>query len=449
MQTENTKATEEVESTVSEETRQETETQASPKWLWVEAAVWTVRMLAALVNGVKGGKWFSVMDKIYAERTLQIAWQRVRRNRGAAGIDRISIERFEGQAEQYLQELHQQLKTGAYQPQAVKRVNIPKAGGGTRPLGIPTVKDRVVQMAIKLVIEPIFENTFRDSSHGFRPERGCKDALREVDTWLKAGYNWIVDADIKGYFDNISHELMMSKVEHHIADKRLLGLLEAYLKQDIMADGESWKASQGTPQGAVLSPLLANIYLNELDHLIGEKYRIVRYADDFVILTRSETEAESALAEVRAWMESHQLELHPEKTKIVNATDDPNGFDFLGYTFKKGMRLVRKKSLMAMRDKIRLHTRRSQGVGLTTVIDRLNPILRGWFNYFKHVKKRELKEMDGYVRRRLRSILRKYQKKGGGTGRNIQDHQQWTNAYFASLGLFTMNEAHAEASRSR
>jgi len=449
MQTENTKATEQVESTVSEETRQETEAQTHPKWLWVEAAVWTERMLAALVNGVKGGKWFSLMDKIYAERTLQIAWQRVRSNRGAAGIDRISIERFEGQAEQYLQELHQQLKTGTYQPQAVKRVTIPKASGGTRPLGIPTVKDRVVQMAIKLVIEPIFEHTFRESSHGFRPERGCKDALREVDAWLKAGYNWVVDADIKGYFDNISHELMMSKVEQHIADKRLLSLLEAYLKQDIMAEGESWKAAKGTPQGAVLSPLLANIYLNELDHLIGEKYCMVRYADDFVILTTSEAEAENALTDVRQWMESHHLELHPEKTRIVNETDDPNGFDFLGYTFKKGMRFVRKKSLMAMRDKIRLHTRRSQGVGITTVIDRLNPILRGWFNYFKHVKKGELKAMDGFVRRRLRSILRKYQKKGVGTGRNINDHKQWTNAYFASLGLFTLYEAHAVASRSR
>jgi RNA-directed DNA polymerase len=254
MQTEHNKATGKVESTVSEETRQETETQTPQKWLWVEAAVWTVRMLAALVNGVKGGKWFSLMDKIYAERTLQIAWQRVKRNRGAAGIDRISIERFEGQAEQYLQELHEQLKTGTYQPLAVKRVNIPKAGGGTRPLGIPTVKDRVVQMAIKLAIEPIFEHTFRDSSHGFRPKRSGKDALREVDTWLKAGYTWVVDADIKGYFDTISHKLMMSKVEQYIADKRLLRLLEAYLKQDIMTDCASWKPSQGTPQGAVLTP---------------------------------------------------------------------------------------------------------------------------------------------------------------------------------------------------
>ena len=424
MQTENSKATEQVESTVSEKTRQETEAQAQQKWRWVEAAVWTVRMLAALVNGVKGGKWFSLMDKIYAERTLQMAWQRVRSNKGAAGIDRISIERFEVQADQYLQELHQQLKTGTYQPQAVKRVNIPKAAGGTRPLGIPTVKDRVVQMAIKRVIEPIFEQTFRDSSHGFRPERGCKDALREVDAWLKAGYNWVVDADIKGYFDNISHALMMDKVEQYIADKSLLSLLEAYLKQDIMIECESWKPSQGKPQGAVLSPLLANIYLNELDYLIGEKYRMVRYADDFVILTTSEAEAEKALAEVRQWMENHHLELPPDKTRIVDETDDPNGFDFLGYTFKKGMRLLRKKSRVAMRDKIRLHTQRSQGVGITTVIENLNPVLRGWFNYFKHVKKSELKAMDGFVRRRLRSILRKYQKKGGGSQRAVGRHRR-------------------------
>lgn len=198
-----------------------------------------------------------------------------------------------------------------------------------------------------------------------------------------------------------------------------------------------------------MSPLLANIYLNELDHLIGKKYRMVRYADDFIILTTSEAEADQALAIVRGWMESHQLELHPEKTRIVNETNDPNGFDFLGYNFKKGMRLVRHKSLTAMRDKIRLYTRRSQGVGIKTVIEKLNPILRGWFNYFKHVKKNELKAMDGFVRRRLRSILRKYNKKGKGTGRNINDHKQWTNAYFAGMGLFTMYEAHAEASRPR
>jgi RNA-directed DNA polymerase len=449
MQTENNNATEEVESTVSEKTRQETEAQEPQKWLWVEATVWTVRMLAALVNGVKGGKWFSLMDKVYAPNTLQIAWLRVKSNKGAAGIDRVSIERFDGQRAKYLQELHEQLKAGTYQPQAVKRVNIPKLSGGTRPLGIPTVKDRVVQMAIKLVIEPVFEYTFRETSHGFRPERGCKDALKEVDSWLKAGYRWVVDADIKGYFDNISHELMIEKIEQHIADKQLLKLIEAYLKQNIMEEGKSWQATKGTPQGAVLSPLLANIYLNELDHLMGENYRMVRYADDFIILTTCEAEAEQALAIVREWMIMHQLELHPEKTRIVNEKDDPNGFDFLGYNFKKGMRLVRKKSLVAMRNKIRLYTRRSQGAGMATVIEKLNPILRGWFNYFKHVKKNELKAMDGFVRRRLRSILRKYNKKGTGTGRNINDHQQWTNAYFASMGLFTIYEAHKQASQAR
>ena len=434
---------------MSKKTRQETETQQPNEWGWVEAKVWTERMLAALVSGVKGGKWFSLMDKVYAPKTLQIAWQRVKSNKGAAGIDKVSIERFDARSQQYLQELHEQLKYGTYQPQAVKRVNIPKASGGTRPLGIPTVKDRVVQMAIKLVMEPIFENTFRESSHGFRPERGCKDALREGDKWLKAGYRWVVDADIKGYFDNISHELMMNKLEQHIADKQLLKLIEAYLKQDIMDDAKSWNPIKGTPQGAVLSPLLANIYLNELDHLIGEKHCMVRYADDFIILTTNEEEAKQALEIIREWMVVHQLELHPEKTRIVNEENDPNGFDFLGYNFRKGMRLVRKKSLTAMRDKIRQKTKRSQGVEIETVIERLNPILRGWFNYFKHVRKDELKKMDGFVRRRLRCILRKYQKKGGGTGSNFNDHKQWKNAYFANLGLFTMYEAHRQASQSR
>jgi len=178
MKTEHNKATEtKVESKVSKETRQETETQKHEKQR-VEAGIWTENMLAALGNGVKGGKWFSLMDKIYAERSLKLAWQRVKKNKGAAGIDRISIERFEGQAERYLQELHQQLKAGRYLPQAVKRVNIPKASGGVRSLGIPTVKDRVVQMAIKQVIEPIFEHTFSHNSHGFRPGRSCKDALK-------------------------------------------------------------------------------------------------------------------------------------------------------------------------------------------------------------------------------------------------------------------------------
>lgn len=449
MRTEYEKATEEVESTVSEKTRQETDIPALEQCPGVKAGLWTERMLAALVNGVKGGKWHSMMDKIYAERTLRIAWQRVKSNRGAAGIDKISIERFESRAEQYLQELQQQLQSGTYQPQAVKRVMIPKAGGGERPLGIPTVKDRVVQMAIKLVIEPIFEHTFRDSSHGFRPGRGCKDALRAVDEWLKAGYTWVVDADIKGYFDHISHDLLMSKLGERLADRRLLNLLGAYLKQDIMTDCESWKPTQGTPQGAVLSPLLANIYLNELDHLIGDRYRLVRYADDFIILAASEAEADAALTEVKQWMARHQLELHPDKTRLVNEQNDPHGFDFLGYTFKKGLHLIRKKSRKAMRDKIRAQTRRSQGVSIDTVIHRLNPILRGWFNYFKHVHKSELQAMDGFVRRRLRSILRKYQKKGSGTGRNVRDHQQWPNAYFANLGLFTLTEAHAQASQSR
>jgi len=449
MRTEDEKATEKVDSTVSEKTRRETDNPARQQSAGVEAGLWTERMLAALGNGVKGGKWHSLMDKIYAERTLGMAWQRVKSNRGAAGIDQISIERFESKAEYYLQELQQQLQSGTYQPQAVKRVMIPKTGGGERPLGIPTVKDRVVQTAIKRVIEPIFEHTFRDSSHGFRPGRGGKDALRAVDEGLKAGYTWIVDADIKGYFDHISHDLLMSKLGEQLADRRVLNVLEAYLKQDIMTDCESWKPTQGTPQGAVLSPLLANIYLNELDHQIGDRYRLVRYADDFIILTASEAEAEAALSEVKQWMTRHQLELHPDKTRLVNEQNDPNGFDFLGYTFKKGLRLIRKKSRKAMRDKIRAQTRRSQGMSIDTVIHQLNRILRGWFNYFKHAHKSELQAMDGFIRRRLRSILRKYQQKGNGTGRSVSDHQQWPNAYFASMGLFTLTEAHAQASQSR
>ena len=196
-------------------------------WWWAEASIWTERMVSALGNGVKGGKWFSLIDKVIRPTTLEAAWRKVARNKGAAGVDGQSIERFAAQAERYLQELHDELRTGRYHPQPVKRVDIPKADGRTRPLGIPTVKDRIVQQALKMVIEPIFEVQFRPGSYGFRPGRGCKDALREVDRLLKEGYTHVVDADLKGYFDTIPHDRLMALVEGSISDGRVLALIEA------------------------------------------------------------------------------------------------------------------------------------------------------------------------------------------------------------------------------
>ena len=215
-----------------------------PDLSWVEAAIWTERMVSALENGVKGGRWFSLIDKVYAPKTLAAAWEKVRANGGAAGVDGESVERFEARSEAYLAELSESLRSGRYRPLAIRRVDIPKGDGATRPLGIPAVKDRVVQTAVKLVIEPIFEATFHPSSYGFRPGRSCKDALREVDALIKDGRRYVVDADLKGYFDSIPHERLMERVRARIADGRLLDLLESWLKQDIMSGMESWTPTE-------------------------------------------------------------------------------------------------------------------------------------------------------------------------------------------------------------
>ena len=224
------------------------------QWWWTEASIWTERMVLALGNGVKGGKWYSLMDKAVRPTTLEAAWRKVARNHGAAGVDGQSIERFAAQAERYLRELQHSLEDGSYRPHPVKRVEIPKGDGRTRPLGIPTVQDRIVQTALKMVIEPIFETQFRPGSYGFRPGRSCKDALREVDRLLKEGFTWVVDADLQSYFDSIPHARLMALVAGSISDGPVLSLLEGFLQQDIMKDMARWRPTTGTPQGAVITP---------------------------------------------------------------------------------------------------------------------------------------------------------------------------------------------------
>jgi RNA-directed DNA polymerase len=409
-------------------------------------------MLAALENGVKGGKWYSLMDKVYRLTTLQAAWKKVASNKGAAGVDEMSCKRFEEHSERYLKELSEALRQGTYRPQAVRRVYIPKGRDKRRPLGIPTVKDRVVQKALQMVLEPIFEWEFEPVSYGFRPGRGSKDALREVDHWLKEGYHWVVDADLASYFDTIPHGRLLEKVRHNISDSQVLRLVGTYLKQQVMEGAKHWTPEQGSPQGAVISPLLANLYLHDLDtHLSNQGYKMVRFADDFVVLCKSAIQAESALAEVQTWVESNGLELHPEKTHVGDCRQPEQGFEFLGYRFEAGRRWVRRKSQKALKDKIRVKTGRSKGASMQAIIEDLNPTLRGWFGYFKHAEPYTFKQIDGFVRRRLRAIRRK-QSKRPGSGRSFQDHQRWPNAYFAKHGLFTMSEARAElllARRSR
>jgi RNA-directed DNA polymerase len=427
--------------------RAKQEAEAPPRdWSWVETSIWTERMLAALDNGVKGSKWFSLIDKVARTDTLQGAWQKVARNRGAAGVDGQSAEKFAARAETNLQELEQALKQGHYRPQPVKRVDIPKGPGQTRPLGIPAVKDRIVQTALKRVIEPIFESRFHDSSYGFRPGRGCKAALREVDRYVKAGHIHVVDADLKSYFDSIPHDKLLARIEERISDGRILDLIRAYLSQDIMKGLERWTPTAGTPQGAVISPLLANIYLHPLDErMAAQGYRMVRYADDFVVLCRTAEEAKHALAEIRAWVEGNGLTLHPNKTRVGDCREAGQGFDFLGYRFEAGKRWVRKKSLKALKDKLRSKTGRTNG---TSLIEDINPILKGWFGYFKHANQLEFKRLDGLIRRRLRALLRKREKRPG-FGRCHADHKRWPNAFFAEHGLFTLFGAYVAASQSR
>ncbi len=418
-------------------------------WSWVEACVWNERMLAALDNGVTGGKWFSLIDKVYRPATLQAAWRKVAANAGAAGVDRQSVEQFAARAEVYLGELEAALKAGRYEPLAVLRVEIPKGPGKVRPLGIPAVKDRIVQTAVKLVLEPIFECEFLETSYGFRPGRGCKDALREVDRLLKAGYTQVVDADLASYFDTIPHAPLMARVGERVSDGRLLQLIEAFLHQDIVKGLQRWTPTGGTPQGAVISPLLANLYLHPLDCAMRESgYQMVRYADDFVVLCQTAEEARAGLADVQAWMQANGLTLNPDKTHVGDCREEGQGFDFLGYRFEARQRWVRRKSLTAIRDRIRAKTGRTRGDSLACIIAELNPMLQGWYGYFQHAHPWTFSGMDGFVRRRLRSLRRKQQKRPG-TGRTLADHHRWPNAFFAELGLFTMTEAHTLASRPR
>ena len=336
------------------------------RWPWVERSVWSARLLQTLENGVKGGKWFSLIDKVGERRNLSAAWFKTAVNKGSGGIDGQSIEQFTSQLGKELDELQRELKESSYQPLAVRRCWIPKPGSKEkRPLGIPAVRDRTVQGALRNVLEPIFERIFAEHSYGFRPGRGCKDALRRVDH--------------------------------------------------------------------------ANLYLNPLDHLMAARgYAMTRYADDFVVQCRTQAEAQAALELIQNWAKENGLTVHPTKTRIVDASQK-GGFDFLGYHFERGMKWPRQKSMDKLRDTIRSRTRRTQGQSMEEIIHRVNPTLRGWFEYFKHSHRTTFSDVDGWVRMRLRSILRQRQGKRG-RGRGI-DPKQWPNAFFERLGLFSLVKA--------
>jgi RNA-directed DNA polymerase len=415
------------------------------RWSWAEPAVWTERMLTALEQGVKGGVWFSLMDKVYSPRNLQTAWHQVWSNKGAAGVDHVSIEQYRARQLENLNQLHDELKRGSYTPRDIRRQWIPKPGSTEqRPLGIPTVRDRIVQTALRNVLEPIFERDFAKHSYGFRPHRGCKDALRRVDELLKAGYTHVVDADLKSYFDTIPQDRLMDLIRRKMADGRVLALVQAFLQQGVLDGMSRWTPPEGTPQGAVISPLLANIYLDPLDHRMAELgFAMVRYADDFVILCRSAEEAQRALEEVQRWVDEAGLTLHPTKTRIVTAE---HGFDFLGFHFHGLKHWPRKKSLDKVKETIRDKTRRTDGRALACIIHDVNRTLRGWFAYFKHSYRTTFGPLDGWIRMRLRSILRRRVGRDG-RGRGA-DHQHWPNAFFAKQGLMSLVAAHVQARQS-
>jgi RNA-directed DNA polymerase len=404
-------------------------------------------MLATLEeNSVRAGKWHSLMDKVYKQANLYAAHREVAANRGAPGVDNVTIEEFTSNLVRNIDNLDQQLRDGTYVPQSIRRVHIPKPGTHeTRPLGIPTVRDRVVQSALRHVLEPILERQFAEHSYGFRPHRGCKDALRRVDHLLKSGCKYTVDVDLKSYFDTIPHDQLIQDLRKYVADNSVIALVEKFLQAAILDGLDHWTPTTGAPQGAIISPLLSNLYLNDLDHLMASAgFAMTRYADDLVIQCRTKEEADAALSMVREWTSSRGLTLHPTKTKIVHV--DVEGFEFLGYRFHQHRRFPRKKSLTKFREALRGKTRRSNGNSLQAIIADVNRTLRGWYEYFKHSWRTTFPQVDGWIRMRLRSILRKRAgRRGRGEG---HDHLRYPNAWFAAQGLFSLTIAHACESQS-
>jgi RNA-directed DNA polymerase len=408
------------------------------RWKWVERSVWTDRMLMALEQGVKGGRWYSLMDKVWSEANLLSSWMAVAQNDGAAGVDRQSIAGFRSHSGRELERLSQELRSDRYERQPARRVWIDKLGSKEkRPLGIPCVRDRVVEGAVRQVLEPIFEREFGEHSYGFRPGHSAQQAVARVEELLKAGCSWIVDADLKSYFDSIPQEAMLKSVSERVSDRRLLRLIEQMLGAGVMEEMKGWQPTeQGTPQGSVLSPLLANIYLNPLDHLMAQTgHQMTRYADDFVIQCRSQAEAQAALELVRQWTTRVGLKLHPEKTRIVDATQR-GGFEFLGWHFERGYQWPREKSQSKLRETIRQLTPRTSGQSLDQIVSRLNRSLKGWRAYFDHGVRNVHEDLDQMVRRRLRQLLLKRRGKRGKPQGRI--NTRWPNAYFDQLSLWRL-----------
>lgn len=343
---------------------------------------------------------------------LKDAWKQVKSNKGCAGIDKQSIQDFQRQSEQHLREIQRTVRNGTYKATPVMRMFIPKTNGKLRPLGIPTVKDRILQQAIKNVIEIIFEMKFLDCSYGYRPDRSAHQAVEQIRNYIQQGYWWIIDADVERFFDSVDHQLMMSLVAEEISDGKVLGLIESWLTAGVMNQGELEETNIGTPQGGVISPLLANIYLHELDKQVTtlDEVRLVRYADDLVILCKTKKEAERTLKQVEEILASLKLRLNKDKTKIVNVNKE--SFEFLGFKFKRGRGIVfvgpRKEAVRRFKDTVRTATNRRRPLKPKEMMGELNSVIRGWGNYFKigDVKKLYTR-LDKWIRMKVRTYIEK------------------------------------------
>jgi len=393
--------------------------------------------------------WWALWDKVCNPGNLDAAILKVIVNKGSAGVDKQTTHQLAQEWDRNRNQLLEELRAGKYQPLPVKRVWIDKMGSkDKRPLGVPAVRDRAVQTALRAVMEPIFEKDFSDRSFGFRPGRGGLQALERVESLLRQGYTWVVDADFKAYFDSIPQDKLLEQVERRIADGTVLRLIGQYLEAGVMETMREWKPTpQGTPQGSGISPLLANIYLNPLDHQMSQANKeIVRYADDFVICCRTEAEAQEALAKVAVFAEAAGLKLHPEKTRIVNAAQK-GGFDFLGYHFERyreggGLKWPRKKSQEKLRATIREKTQRGRPGAIRQIIAEINPTLRGWYGYFKYSIPPAMVRVDEWVRERIRHILRRRHKRQGMV--KGRERTEYPVAWFAEQGLFSLKNAQAQ-----